>query len=493
VCRLCLASFTNAPPGVKADIVHEILMRAANGDGGQRDGYGVSDMHGTVHSANWYYECIPTWKKQLDDSAWIMAHLRKASAGTQRTINEAHPYTFKTKFGTLHAAHNGYFAGTKYLNWSSGQPGTDSFRALSDLARLIDQQESNIITADLVNEWLSLYADDSHYAVMLHLGAHSYVLRGKTRPMAALRVGNGYIFHTDYAVLRQMEQYIPAMHDLEVPDRTITLGDNMLVRVSLGRDKVILSELHPQHTKPTYGTTTWHTDPKQSAATAVNQNVDDTRRGAGSYIVADTVTPPRPQKGLPVPAPTALAALVRSTQNNIRESTLSERRSLWTAIVGKLSPMRRELALLWVSSILGYTAEDEESPLLRNFLQHATVTEFAAVETVLFPINAEGKWTKPFTPIAHMQLNWWNHVVKDGTDAALHIKLLGNNWFWLDPLFVRIRSEDSKEQYAAFLAWQSYMLQMFSNMTKAEKHRFLDVEKLQRMVTDTEQVHIEVL
>jgi len=314
MCRLCLLTATNIGPEVKKEIAHETLMRASHGDAGQRDGWGVTDGRRITRSVNWYFEDVPTWKHELFGDGFLLGHLRKASAGTRRTVAECHPYTFETNHGPLIAAHNGYFDGGRYTGWSNDMPGTDSYRALNQLALLINEQGVAELKPEIITDWLSTFYDTSHYAVMLLWRDRAYVVRGRTRPLSALRVGNGYLFHTDATVTKFMQDYIRAMYpSIEVGDAVQHVRDDIMISLSLGSPYVDMHVLKIEHTKRQYTQTVWETNPKTPAVTtAGNQlvRVGEVNDAATPriYTVAPSVTKPRANAGTAVPVLTPQAA-----------------------------------------------------------------------------------------------------------------------------------------------------------------------------------------
>src|SRR5688572_12985793 len=157
MCRLCALTF-DAPLGVKADIMHEVMLRSCVEELGQKDGYGVTDLATVWRSPGFYLEEVPKWKKGITESGFMLSHLRKASGGTGRTELDNHPYFFDVNGETLTAMHNGYFDGAA-VKWTQGIPHTDSYQALLRLSEMMVNRvlsgANEIITVDLINEWLS--------------------------------------------------------------------------------------------------------------------------------------------------------------------------------------------------------------------------------------------------------------------------------------------------------------------------------------------------
>jgi hypothetical protein len=480
MCRLCAITATDfgdasIPTSFKAQLVHECMMRSAHDELGQKDGWGVTDGHKIWASTNWYLESAPHWLPSIRQDGIIISHLRKASGGTGRTLQENHPYRFTIGAERLYAAHNGFFAGTNWEHWNTGDPATDSWRALNDLALLMTERHTDEIDASLVNDWLSKYEVGSHYAVLLWWRNRLYAIRGRTRTLAALPIGNGYLLHTNIDVLHIMRRYVAALYEVETREPVI-IKDDRLVRFEMGNPEVIVSELHPTHKAVYTQRATWQESnyPKTTAAIVVRP-ASDVRESAeepsNGYTVAASVLPRRSRTVETIAA--------------TNDFPLAERRKQWSVLAGKLSPLRRDLSLMWVSSMLGYTDPTRsEYPMPQLFLTTASRKEFELAERVLLPINVEGKYEKPFSPMANLMLNWWSHIVKPGYDADLHFTLFGLRFFWLDRYYTTMAQNTDSDTVQAMRVWQTYMVRMFSQLTKGQAEKWLDMRVFKSAVKD---------
>jgi len=473
MCRLCLATFTDVRIP-KAQLVHELMLRTSHDELGQKDGWGVTDTENTWRGSDWYFEDTPIWLRRVNQRKFIISHLRKASGGTGRTRIENHPYHFDVNGETLIAVHNGYFSGTKYV-YNQGTPNTDSYRALSILATMMAERHTDDIDADLINEWLGQFQDDSHYAVMLHWRDHVYALRGKTRTLAALEVGNGYLVHTNIKALAFAKAYLAAVHGIENDRVPYPIADNKLLRFPLGAGEVVVSDIDPKHVQAQTSTVVWsNTAPKTqtpSTSVSVRNASDDLGESNQRFVIAPPVTTPRPTK------PVVLGV----NEPNTEELTMKRRRLLWQYLAGKLSPLRSELSAYWAASILGYEdAYERPSPAL--FLCRVTLKEFDILSQMLCPTSAEDetKYIKPFTPVSTYMINWWNHHVKAGYDASAHDALFSVGMFFLDPKFTRMLDPEGNINNPNYVMtkWVPYMLGLIGQLPPAVVRSHFDMDKL---------------
>lgn len=471
MCRLCAITATQfnvaVPARFKAELVHECMLRSSNDEGGQRDGWGVTDMHVTYRHTAWYMDSTPVWLPRLSTSGFLMSHLRKASMNTGHTLSENHPYVFDINGERLIAAHNGFFEGTSWTNWATGNPNTDSYRALSDLAAVL--RDDPELTVEKINAWLSLYGEGSHYAVLLHWRDRLYALRGKTRTLAALPIGNGYLIHTNINLLHFMRRYVEEVYRMEMTAPS-PIEDNTLVVFPLGSREVEVHTLAPQHKQPDkarwqQGTRDY--SPKLPAVVNVNEKEGD---GDSRYVVAESITPRRSRTE---------QSVSESAGTDADEFTLKDRRKYWGIIAGRLSPLRRDLSLMWIANTLGYI-DDNFDPCPQTFLMQASRKEFELVMAVMTPENAAGKFMKPFSPAAMLMINLWNHLVKDGHDIDAHQALFGNHPFWLNSTF----TATTEEPYKAVERWQKYVLSCISVLSSEEVRSMFDGDLLRRMIDD---------
>jgi predicted glutamine amidotransferase len=482
MCRMCLITATNfgealVPHDMKAQLVHECMLRVLHEDAGQRDGWGVTDMHTLWSSPQFYLDDAPIWLPKVRHDGYILSHLRKASGGTGRTRNENHPYSFKVGDQTLIAAHNGYFDGTAWTHWSNGQPATDSFRALNDLAMMMEERNTLDIDADLINEWLSKYGEGSHYAVILHWRGDIYALRGKTRTLSALQVGNGYLLNTSHTVLRVMREYLDRLYDIKVSEPQ-AMTDNTMVQFKLGSTHCVVSQLHPVHTRAVVNAH-WQqavsVSPKTSVVVPEERRSDDIV--PSGYVVAPSVLPRRARTVTPDD----------STTESSGEAFLSmkQRRELWGQIAGRFSPLRRELSLMWAARSLGYL-DDAGIVMQRSFLANASMKEFELVNKALLSMKEDGTFIKPFSPIAMAMINWWNHVVQDGFDLELHTEIFVSLPFWLDSRYTRLRDQEGRYDNTSYVMpiWTRYMLAQFGQLQRSQARRWLNLDVLARHIAD---------
>ena len=484
---MCLITATDfgvrVPSYFKAQLVHECMLRTLHEDLGQRDGWGVTDTENIWKSPTFYLEDSPTWLPHVNNAGFIMSHLRKASGGTGHTRAENHPYTFSVNGETLIAMHNGFFEGAAWTGWKSNQPSTDSYRALLRLSTMMAEQHVDEITPELIEEWLSAYSDASHYAVVLHWKNQVYALRGKTRFLAALQIGNGYLVHTSYPVLRIMRDYVKHLYDIDTPEPNV-ITDNTMIRFPLGSLDIQSYALNPVHKRdttysrsgadiyyPKAVVVTVHPNEKRNVGNIVRSNTD--------YTTAPSVTNNRTVRTQQQPDAETTPSSVATG------ASLKERRRMWSTLAGKFAPLRRELSTMYAASALGYV-DDLNRPQINSFIVKTSMKELELINHVFFPINANGSSTKPFSATSMCMINWWNHIVRDGYDIDVHIELFGAKPFWLDTHYTLIKNDAGNlhDSTVVMPIWTSYMLRLFSSLNKHQIYTWLDTRILERILAE---------
>lgn len=486
MCRLCAITTTQLVDGggalidIKAQLMHECMMRSSHEEGGQKDGWGVTDMLMTWKNTSWYFEDTPTWLNDISTDDIIMSHLRKASAGTGRTVRDNHPYEFDVNGEQLTALHNGFFDGAGWTNWSADTPNTDSYRALNALVGLLQESDNGDITPEMISEWLSVYTDASHYALMIHWRGVLHIMRGNTRTLHALQLGNGYLVHTSLQVLDQMRQYVRVLYGIDTP-ASVIVPVNTLVKLKPGSILVSSAPLNIRHVPTQSYQTRWDTNvhPKANVIVPASNQGSDISGADNSIIVAPSVTPrlARTDAGL--------EHLMTRPLQPPATFTLRERRRRWSLIAGELSPLRKELSTFWAASALGYVSETTHEPLTHTFRVYATEREFDLIQAIFLPRTVDGGFIKPFAPVAMTMINWWNHLVVPEYDADVHLTLFGTQFFWLNTYYTRMRDDDGKYDNTAVImrAWIGYMLRTIESRLIAEQiTKWLDVKTLSAIV-----------
>ncbi len=485
MCRLCLITTTELPDAgidiqhFKAQLMHECMLRSSHEDGGQKDGWGVTDTQNIWRSTDWYFEDTPVWMRGINAQGIMFSHLRKASAGTGRTERDQHPYIFTVGGDQLIAVHNGYFDGTAHTGWSATTPNTDSYRALAELATMLEKKHAARITREIMNEWLSSFTDASHYALMIHWRDEVYLTRGNTRTLHGLPLGNGYLVHTSLPVVKQMRDYVQKLYDLETPE-IVAVPINSLIRMRPGSLEVNTYALDIKHLRVQQAV--WANSYPKANVTVPDRGSVNTSVVGDDYVIAPSVTTPRPAR-----TSTALVSSVTPPITAPAAFTLKERRTHWSLTSGKLSPLRKSLSTYWAASVLGYVNEKTAEPLTHTFLVYASKAEFDLVEAVLLPRTSEGTFLKPFSPIAMNMINWWNHLVNPGFDQEVHQELFGTRFFWLDTYYTRMKDDVGKYNNSGIVmrAWTSYMLRLFANVLDRQQiNKWLDTKVLAAMLDE---------
>lgn len=206
MCRMCALTNTDSD-GMLRPLILDRMMLLGNADQTpQKDGWGVTDGQHLFKASGPYRQYAhANWMDALETQKIWLGHVRQASSNTSSTDAEAHPYQFKH----FTAMHNGGFGGTwKPCNNSvpQGSPNTDSWRAFFVLNTML---EDGKVLPEIIDQWLSLYEDDSQFVLFIMHNHQLHIVRGpKTRYMSFGEHGNGLIFHTDDAVLKSMNDWL---------------------------------------------------------------------------------------------------------------------------------------------------------------------------------------------------------------------------------------------------------------------------------------------
>lgn len=475
MCRLCGITASkivhpDVDPIVKMDLMHELMLRSVGDEGGQHDGWGVTDGVGVWKSAERYATSAPLWKTRVNTDNFLLSHIRRASVGTGMTVQESHPYVFNIGGHELIGVHNGFIDGAPWgIPWSREQPNTDSWKAYSQLADLLRQDQPEELTADLFNEWLHPYTTASHYAFMMLWRGSLYALRGSTRTLHFAEIGDGFIIHTTQPAVDFARRYLDELYGVTA-SVTWKMNDNTCIRFKLGETDYTAFDIKPNHVAK-YVTPVYSHQPKTEAAKpSENQSgTGDTANGT-EVIVAPSVTRPRIKASSPA-APTDDAT-----------KTLREKRDLWKSIAGSLSPMRANLLRYWLSQV--FDIADGNGHATKNLLLYCSYKDLQIVEAVLTPIDPEGNKLVPFVQTTRMMLNHWNHIVNPEFDVEAHELLFGSQFFWLDRRWTHIGVQEI-DPYLAAPAWITMLHKIIiaTVETKPEAARFFDMEKVS--ISDT--------
>ncbi len=457
MCRLSGVTFNTEAVGIDTGVLlHEMMFRAAVEELGQKDGWGVADARNQWRSLHWYVEDVPMYLPDLDRTDMLIGHVRKRSTGTGSTVNENHPYAWQIGDELLTAAHNGWIDGTNWKEWSQGHPQTDSWRALNDLAVILAAENSPDISADIVNRWLSEYHTGSHYAFLIKWKGRMHAIRGKTRTLNVLRVTDaGWLINTSGNVLRLMKRYLKEVEDIE-SENVLYIKDNNMLTFGLNEPEYVWHELDPKHKERVYPATqsawsgnTWRDNNSKNETTTVAGNArnDDGDKDT-QIITAPSVTSPRKGRGTVVNQ----LPLVLGNESNIiggPEDAKKWRNAAWSRTAGALSPLPGELSQLWALYSLGFMREGYRD---MDLLKAATTADLEVFHKMAIKETDDGKVVKPFTTVAMRMIQWWNHCVQ-ADHVNVHIRMFGQNFFWLDKDYTKAPDEIAD---VAYLNWQRY-------------------------------------
>lgn len=445
MCRLCaMTSSAAVSAELKLNVMHEIMLRTSRDEGGQNDGWGVTDGRNIWKSPIPYFEDVPTWIHKAETDRFLISHVRRASTNTQRTVLENHPYAFDINGEALIAAHNGWMEAATWKDWRAGSPQTDSWRALNDLANFLREGEEP--SPELFNKWLSMYSTGSHYAFLLLWRNELLAIRGNTRTLHLLPVADGYLLHTSLPALQFANKYLNQMYDLPL-STPLRMLDNTYLKFRYGDPNYESYALDPKHpvAKSVHQGYTWN-DPKKVEASEVVPVGE--KRGDDEGVYAPSVTSPRVSHRKKIVDPEQLKdtqplALLPGT-----DAALKRKKEKWSQLAGKLSPMRASLSRFWVSHILGFV--DDKGEPSEELLQKCTITDLEVLEEILFPREKEG--TKIFSDAACIMLNWWNHCVIPTWDVRAHSYLFGTEFFWINPKYIEVDGKPA-DPYVASATW----------------------------------------
>lgn len=408
MCRLTL--YTDTTYAERLSWIDRLLLMA-QADGDQSDGCGISNGQYTYKTATEYANTIPGWMT-VDDfktADRILAHVRKASAYTGKTDREAHPYNFVVRDSPFVAAHNGYINGTGAHVYQSQNPDTDSWRAFSRLAGIVERE--GVLDAAVMREWLSEYQDTSLIAIMVLWNGASYIFR-HNKPLHYAVIGDGYLVHTSPMVLARFKNYLSLVHKVEigavaeVPENTLVTITPQNTIVTQPVEVTLKEGAFRQQSLP---------KPEQSAATTGGQAAET----GGAQTKTTAITGP-------------------ITAADVVDTMPSATTKIWKDIARIINPMRISLFMPWFKDSMGVESEDDTVK---------GVSAATDIATLLIFVEMIGQ----FTPRQRQLLNVWNSMIERRHDAHMHEVMYCKNWFWLDPDFTNPATSD-EEAIAFFKA-----------------------------------------
>lgn len=469
MCRLMALTFTDRRlQRFKADILDRMLLMSQTDDN-QSDGWGITDGQHLVKSQAMYSVSLPNWKTSFDPSLAWLAHIRKASSATGRTINESHPYYFEMADGTgLYAAHNGFIHGT---NWNidrqagvKSAPNTDSWRAFCQLwLDMLEMEQVDgfaDIIPNLIENWTPNFEDNSQFAMLFHWRGNVIALR-HDRPLHCMRVGNGHIVHTSVEFLRILRENLKWQYNLDPEEPKYIDKDNMVI-FQPGHGDITVHKLDLKfkprttyvytapaaawqgHGGPHAGNAqTANTTEAANPSASSNANVNEKNGSVGSKdIYSRPVTRPRPRAPitnkeadtqqqrpvlyLPDGSHTSVKPPVEKSR---KDDMLPSKVALWRAMLKDFIPLRNNLCTFWAITSLGY-----RNVLPGGFLPTASLADLRMFQSMVCKLPI-------FTERQNILINAWNHLVKRGVDRELHELWCDSAFFWMNPRYNRVGDE----------------------------------------------------
>jgi predicted glutamine amidotransferase len=424
MCRLFALTFTDLLE-YKASWTDRLFL-VSQTDEGQNDGWGITDGNELAKTQLMYSACTPLWMHTLAPTAPWMGHVRKASAGTGRTLLEAHPYQFDVHGASLYCAHNGKIDGTVWNN-GTGIPNTDSYRAFLALSNMMNKNHHEALTTHLLSEWLKEFTDTSQLAMLFHYHNQIVALR-KDRSLHHMRIGNGYAVHTSKDVLEIFKRYIKIVNNVDSGD-IVEIPTNSMTVFEAGSDSIVQIAVDIQMRTYWKGNTVKNeVSPAGITNTVTTPKTLPPATDGGAKTFSTSVTRPKKEK---------------NAQNT--ETDEPTRLDLMSEIVNYLSPLRQGLVWFWTMRSLGYTTDavtaisTQDLKLWRDMLPRYTCVKSSSGEII----------ERPYTTRAYMLINQWNHVVARGKDLILHDSWLGDNMFWMLPRYLDIPNDGEAQALLA--------------------------------------------
>lgn len=419
MCRL--TAITGSDP-MRLHYLDRLLLMAEL-DGGQNDGFGITDGTFLYKTECKYSETIPGWitLPEFQNAPFILSHVRKASAYTGKGKAESHPYEFTVRGMPFMCAHNGYIYGTGTHRFQSDDPDTDSWRAFNALAALVEQEGE--ITPDVIHNWLLPYNESSLIGIMILWNRQLYIFR-HNKPLHYMPFSDGYIIHTSDEVLKRFQRYLLSAHGIP-PTEMQEVPENNLMCITE-------NDIHMKPVDVKLKEYNYH---KQADIIPVNTTA--TQRASPI-----TTTPP------------------------LLVAPLASDPKLWKTAIQQVNPLRIPLFLYWLKEALGYD------------VQGLSIRELAIsvdAENLEFFMAMIGK----LTARQRQLINAWNNIIKKGYDIEVHNSLFMKSWFWLDPLLLdtTISDEEALEYFRAEICIGIVQYSFFNKtlLTQGKLQEYLSV------------------
>jgi hypothetical protein len=438
----------SVPLTLRKHLMAQSLVLSMHDGGTHDDGTGISDGYTVWKTGDSAAKASYDWWPMLEDRP-IVGHVRKKSIGTGvATAKAAHPFMYKVPIQytdgverekKLVLAHNGHFAGVKSRpGWKElgDRPDSDTFFAGQELAALLEIHNTEILTKDIIEEWLSNFAANSTFSLLIMYDGRLTVVRGKDRPLALFPLAERrFYINTSFQVATHMHGFIRSAYpDITIGDDVAVLAENTAIffgQDGVAEPEIIKLEYTMQPSSYTGNTYQW-------SAGGWRADEGNWRRGEErvSGNAAGSANSGKGNSAGSSGAKTQPLGFSTSRQNAADAADIIYNDSLrW--LQGLFQPLRMPLLIDWIWKVTGnhmpcpatdqaikaLTADD-----LEQFLD--TISPGWSGVAPIDMVNSE-----ILTSAQRRLINLWNHRVGRQEELISYYALFGNaeQPFWMDP------------------------------------------------------------
>lgn len=417
------------------------LLRSMLADGIHDDGTGLSDGAMVWKTSEPAAKASFEWWDVFRPNVPLIGHVRNKSYGTGSASKDAHPFKFEVNVDgstlPLVVAHNGHFAGIKERPQSikdiGTQPDSDTYFAALRLKKILEEEQASSIERHLIEHWLSSFASNSTFSLLIFYGGELVAIRGKDRTLNLLEVGDdkSYYITSSHTVASVMQDFLrnvkPELHVGEkiipMPEDSIVFFDASGHILQEGRSGSLHYKMQPTSTYA-WSDGGGHGHGRFHLTRATGNASWNERHGANSRGGSSRVT--QPLKALTTDSNEALRKVFNDTFKWIHRLFM---------------PMRKPLLVDWIWRTLDKDSPCPDTDTALAALDQDDLDMFLSIVwegwNELSPIEAAN--TELLTSAGRRLLNEWNRVVpKRGELIAFYSLFAGADVmdFWIDPLYL---------------------------------------------------------